>query len=97
MFTEEKRQGEAIQHPSKQGLLEFVKGKRPFEHYNWTNQFECACGQYADSVGLKQEWLDCLDRASGVWNELNRIANPSRVGVNVGSFGALRKKLEALV
>ena len=41
MFIEEKRAGEAIQHPSKQGLLEFVKGKCPFEHY---------------SVGLKQEW-----------------------------------------
>lgn len=57
---------------SLEAFLDFVEKKDPTEGYRWTDATICACGQYADFLGISN-WNN---RSSLFWNEANRIARP---------------------
>ena len=102
MFRDDKTQGEqqaeVVQYPSREGFLAFCETKDPSEEYTYVDIGYCACAQYADSIGLRQEWLDAplfderfQHRHHGIWSRLDVLAQD----VQLRTFGVLVERLRA--
>jgi hypothetical protein len=79
-------------HPDMEMFLSFVSAKRPDESYMFDSFDNCACGQFAEKIGVV-DWLD--DRSSHAfdfWDTANQIA-----GITPHNFGALASRLREYV
>lgn len=74
MLVQDKSSGEC-QHPSMAGFLAFCESKPPEEEYNWLDNTNCACGQYAQSAGIFASWRDTRNWESPGWGVLNILAS----------------------
>lgn len=61
--------------------------EREYDYYNWR---ECACAQYAATLGISAEaWINhAIDHATSMWGEANCIASEAPF-----TFGALSLRL----
>lgn len=96
MFVQDKADGEqtAIQHPSVAGLLAFCESQKPDTAYEWLDCHECACGQYARSIGQFEDWFGGDGAPVYGWNrrwsDLNVLASGA---LGETTFGALAGRL----
>jgi len=76
-------------------MYHWAAGKNPNEAYNWSNNCECACAQFADSIGKTDEWLSDLFKPGTEWHDLNYTARGSDgwVSKEDWTFGELTKRL----
>lgn len=74
-------------HPSMEEFLDFVSAKQPDESYIFDSHDGCACGQYAESIGVV-DWLDDDKKDFDFWDTANQLA-----GIEPHNFGALASRL----
>lgn len=74
-------------HPSMEEFLDFVSAKRPDESYIFDSHDGCACGQYAEKLGVV-DWLDDDKKDFDFWDTANQLA-----GIEPHNFGALASRL----
>jgi len=77
-------------HPSMEEFLSFVSAKRPDESYIFDNPDACACGQFAEKIGVL-DWLDD-PRDRPFWNAANRLA-----GEGAYNFGRLASSVQEYI
>lgn len=79
---------------SLESFLNWVEKKNPEEEYYWKASGYCACGQYADDIGVKN-WSNRLVSPEGFWSQANEIAGPNGqlTFENYVTFGELAKRL----
>lgn len=86
----------------KEQMLAWLDGKDPSKHYEWNSLTECACGQFAKSIGRFEEWRNHargdipVGKNSQKWEELNHIARGDIYIDYIGqrwTFGEMRDRL----
>lgn len=102
MFVETKKDGEAeAQYPSLAGFIAWLEKQPADEGYNWCIGSVCACGKYAESLGLRSSWLSRgaeADEHFRTWRSLNKIARGNSWGAENWTFGrALERARDALM
>jgi hypothetical protein len=89
----------AIQQPTFAGFIAFCESKDPNEHYEWSSYSDCACAQYAKSIGFENWTKHAHD--GELWDQLNNIAAMVPTAWNIEdmrrnwTFGELVKRLRA--
>jgi hypothetical protein len=77
--------------PSLDDFIAWLETKPPGEGYNWVQPRECACAQYAASIGLP--WFEWVSHAwntqgpVGFWERMNLLERE-----RPWTFGALLEK-----
>ncbi len=64
---------ERAQEPTLPGFVAWLEHKDPNERYNWPMSEICACGQYAQDIGVKN-W----QANNNVWHKFNMLARGER-------------------
>ena len=97
MYVDEKRQGEPSviaprDEPSLDGFISFLETKWRWQRYRWDDAGNCACAQYADSIGEKGNSWWCEDDTceDAAWHRLNKLAHAALAPRwRTASFGTL--------
>lgn len=105
MFLEAKQAGESqVREPSLEGFIAWLKTMPQDGVYDWESGSNCACAQYAQSIGLGRNWQAYCDgrlyasRHVKIWTELNRIAMPTARNGSLDlddTFGACLRRAQA--
>lgn len=101
MYVEDKAYGENLAD-----FRDFVSKKDPSEEYNWSDHRACACGQYAEKLGIREWthyigwWLHKDHHTHDFWGRANALACPHgevrslpKVGLR-NTFGKLKERLD---
>lgn len=94
MFVQQKAPGEAQVEtgPSLTSFIAWLETMPRDQTYHWPDCEVCACAQYAEAMGLADDWGFAMDSPNtAMWSTLNHLAFIERRR----TFGALLERCRA--